>query len=535
MKFWLILFAVLLLATPATARTAPPRITIDVTATGVRISYALPAPVRALAVRAPAQSGPPPGTHIASLEPGLAYRRGRIESETPFRRATLLITPDDGEVDSVYPLLSRIAGRGFVLFAPYVLPDAPFAARIAIGGGRYRPLRRAEAAGGYVLVGAAPALHGPIRSLASANTSPALQGLLHARAGALLDFYAGRLHRRLARQPVLVVSVVDEPADPQHHFFRGDVTPNGFVLLRFHGNASQIADPNSTRQFTAFLAHELFHLWNRRSRDYPAGEAWLHEGSAEYYSWLAVAALWPEEMSLERNLQSALSACMAFLGPRPLTATTEERAGLRYPCGALAQWIADLGARGASGGRRTGLDLWARLVAGGVYSLADFRAASVALAPATAPLLGRFIDSGLGWEALAPALTRQGAELEGNPPSGMALRFAAARAIALSLCSGFSGAGSTSDAAYFTGDCGALGSQVYLVRVAGLDPMAAPQAVYGRVRDACAARQELALTLRANGSVEERRVRCTTAVEPAVPDIVIRRALPLSPPARSAP
>lgn len=536
MRFWLILLGGLLLtAAPAAARSAPLRITIDAAADGIRIIYDLPGPVRSLAVRAATRSGPPQGTHIGVAEPGLSYRRGRIESETPFRRATLAIAPDEGEVDSVYPLLSRVEGRGFVLFAPYVLPDGPISARVATGAGRSRALSRAEAAGGYVLVGTTPSPRGAFRALASVNTAPALEARFHARAAALLDFYARRLHRRLARPPTLVISIVHEPADQRHRFFRGDVTPNGLVLLRYHGRPEQVADPDSTRQFTSFLAHELFHLWNRRRGDHPMQEAWLHEGSAEYLGWLAVAALWPDEVSLEGKLQNALGRCMAFLGPRPLPATTGERAGLRYPCGAVAQWIADAGIRGGSGGRRTAFDLWAQLVAHGDYSLADFRAAAAALAPGTAPLLGRFIGGGLGWDALAPALAAQGAVVAANPPSDHAMRFAAARPIALALCTAFSGAGNAGSDVYFTGECGPLGSEVYLRGVAGLDPAAQPRAVYERVREACRAGDALLLTLRTNGAAFERTIRCTVAMEPAVLDIVIRRALPLSPPARSAP
>src|SRR5207237_4722648 len=135
-----------------------------------------------------------------------------------------------------------------------------------------------------------------------------------ARAGALLEHYPRRLNQRLRRPPILIVSIVDGPADQRHHFFRGDVTPNGVVLLRFHGTADQIADPNSTRQFTSFLAHELFHLWNRRRGEQRMQEAWLHEGSAEYFGWLAVAALWPGEIALEAKLQTALENCGVFLG-----------------------------------------------------------------------------------------------------------------------------------------------------------------------------------------------------------------------------
>jgi hypothetical protein len=536
-RFCLILLAGLLL--PAAAQAATPRVTIDATATGVRITYDLPAPVRTLVIRAATQSGPPQGTHIAVAEPGLAYSRGRIDGAAPFRRATLVITPDDGEVDSVYPLLTRIAGRGFVLFAPYVVPDAPFAARVATGGGRTRVLARAEAAGGYVLVGAAPAPQRGIPILASINTAPTLSALLAARAGDLLDFYAARLHRRPARPPILVVSIVDAPADRLHHFFRGDVTPNGFVLLRFHGTPDQIADPNSTRQFTTFLAHELVHLWNRRTGEHRMQEAWLHEGSAEYFAWLATAALWPGEIDLGRKLSQALGGCGAFLADRGLMQLADgEAMQRRYDCGPIVQWVADAGIRAASRGRRTGFDLWTGLLrnARGDYSVAAFLSAARAQAPATAPFLSGLVESGARWDALAPTLTAAGAAVEAPPARRANVAFAATRAVVRAMCRDFWGAGLDDAGPYFSsGACGMPGDFTHIARIDGADPNADMDAFYAHVRDVCTRGGELSLLLRGEGGETRRTVRCTAPPAPAPLDFRIARPLPFSPPARSGP
>jgi hypothetical protein len=525
-----------LLATPADAR--PTRLTITETGEGVRVVYDLPAPVTTLAVGGTA--GRSPNRSIRLAEPGLAWRNGQITGTAPFRRATLLIVPDDREQDGRYSLLAAVEGRGFVLFAPYLLPSAgSFEARVSLSGGRYRALPRGEALRGNILVGAVPVRAGAIHLLGATNMPPALAASLGGRAAALLDFYTRRLRTRPGVRPLIVMAYAERAPRPELAGFRGDVTANGVILLRFRGPAPDLGEGGARGRVTGFLAHELFHLWNGRRDDHPASEAWLHEGSAEYYSWLAVAALWPREISLERNLQNALNGCMAFLGPRALLALDAEHSGLRYPCGAIAQWLADAGTRGASGGRRTGFDLWARLLRGGPggrgYTLADFRAAADALAPGTALLLSRFLESGLGWEALAPVLTAQGADVAGGPPAPQGLHFAAARAIALSLCTQFGGAGSGDGGVYFTGECGALGSQIVIDRVDGLDPLAAAEAVYRRVREACARRAELALVLRAGAATHERTLRCTAAFEPALPDIRIRRALPLNPPARSSP
>lgn len=524
----------LLLAAPASAQAV--RLTIVETGEGIRIVYDLPRPTRALVIGG--TEGAPPSRAIRLAEPSLAWRGGQIVSAAPFRRATLLIGPDDREADARYALLAPVPGRGFILYAPYVLPSSGrFEARVSIGGGRTRALPRGEALRGNIPVGAVPVAAGPVRLLVSTNMPAAPATSIRDRAETLLRFYAGRLHRRLGFSPLIVMSYVEHPASADQRGFRGDVTPNGVILLRFRGEAPDPGETGMRGRLTAFLAHELFHLWNGRRDDHPAAEAWLHEGSAEYYSWLAVAALWPSEISLERRLQDALGGCAAFLGQRPLAALDEEHAGLRYPCGALAQWFVDAGIRGASAARHSGFDLWARLVAPRRrdYSVADFRAAADSSAPGTASLLADFLDHGLDWARLGPALTAVGAGVTSTPPAPQGLGFAALRPIALSMCSEFFGVGLGGDGFYFNGICDGRMTNVYVVEVDGIAPAAAPERLYARVSEACAAGAELALVLRIGDVRRAQRLRCRVRAEAPVPDIRIVRALPLSPPARSGP
>ena len=503
---------------------------------GIRITYDLPAPVREFAIRPAGRSGPARVAHLTAAEPGLTYSRGRIAAAAPFRRFTLIITPDDAEVDSIYPLLSRVEGRGFVLYAPYVTPDGPLAASVATGSGRSRAVSRAEAEGGYVLVGAAPVPRGAF--LASTSTAPALEARFRARAGALLEHYSRRLNQRLRRPPILIVSIVDEPADQRHHFFRGDVTPNGVVLLRYHGSADQIADPNSTRQFTSFLAHELFHLWNRRTGEHPMKEAWLHEGAAEYYAWLATDALWPGEIDLAARLDQSLHGCTAFLADRGLMQLSDGDAmQVRYSCGPIVQWVVDAGVRDASHGRRTGLDLWRGLLRGGRgdYSVAAFLAAARGQGPATALFLNGLVERGTRWETLAPALTAAGARVEALPARPANVAFAATRALIRAMCHDFWGAGLDEDGPYFSsGACEMPGNFTHIARVNDMDPKADIDAYYAHVSDACTRGADLTLLLRGEGGESRRTLRCTVPPAPPPLDFRIARPLPLSPPARSA-
>ena len=522
------------LACPAWAAPAPVGIVIAPDGPGIRITYTLPRPVTRFALRAQDATPPPRGSHVRVQESGLIYREGGVEAARPFRRFTLLVTPDDGDLERRYPLLTTISGRGHVLFAPYLLPDMPMRASVAGAGRHVQPLTRAEAMGGYVPVGMTPAPRGAVRVAASPTMPAALEARLEERAGALLDFYRAGLGRPLPRAPVLILSF-GPPGAPSHPVFRGDVTHNGVVMLRFRGTAAQYAEPAMTGPATAFLAHELFHLWGNPHIRVLPNEAFVPEGAAQYYGWLAVRALWPDEIDLERNLLGALNQCAAFLGARALgTVNPLDGVGQVYTCGPVVQWLVDTGVRASSGGRRTGFDLWAGL--GGDERYEAFRDAAAQMAPATFPVLQGLVETGAQWNAFAPALNAVGAEVQALPPSRQPLLFVATKAIVESMCDQFWGAGFDARGVYFNSEpCHLPGNFTHLERIDGADPMADPEAYYRRVRDACAQRAELVLRLRGDGEASERRVRCTAPVEPPIPEFRIVQALPLSLPARSGP
>lgn len=518
----------------AQQRPAPVKVDVSLTPDGVRVVYVLPEAATSLAIGS--QEGAWPSKEHQILEPALRLQGEAIVSDAPFRRATIMVRPDTADVSARYPVLTRVVGRGFLIYAPYILPSRPYRLRVATAPGRFRAVRREEASGGYVIVGAQPRGVRTFRALTGSDVGDAAETRLHARTSRLLAFYSERLGRSLAKPPTIVITRQESTGG--FSGFRGSVTPNGVVLLRFRGAPPDPADAAASGRVNGFLAHELFHLWNGPTGDRPQMEAWLHEGSAEYYSWLAADALWPGELALERRLQNALQSCMAFGGGR---AVAKLNPSLRYSCGAIAHWASDLGVRHASGGKLTGFDLWARLLAAhpdsGNYSLAEFRAATSALAPATEGVVTGFLETGWQWPTLAQALSNAGAEVVVGPPTPQALRFAATRSIAATLCTGFAGAGDNSRNEYYltAEDCGGLQGQVYLERAAGADPMGDPQQFYDGIRRACAAGGEIPLRLRGQSGVVERSIRCASPAETPLPDLQIKRALPLNPPARSGP
>jgi hypothetical protein len=191
--------------------------------------------------------------------------------------------------------------------------------------------------------------------------------------------------------------------------------------------------------------------------------------------------------------------------------------------------VVDAGLRAASGGRRTGLDLWAELLRNGRgdYSVADFLAAARTRAPGTASFLSGLVETGARWDALAPALAAAGVGIEARPPTRGNLSFAATRAVVRSFCDGFWGAGFDDAGVYFDSEpCRLAGQFTHLTRIDGTDPMADIPAYFAHVRDACARGAGLALVLRNEAGESRRTVRCTVPPAPAPLDFRIQRPLP---------
>lgn len=105
----------------------------------------------------------------------------------------------------------------------------------------------------------------------------------------------------------------------------------------------------------------------------------LHEGGAEYASVVAGhAAGILDDAAVRERLGDALSRCRSALKARSLAEVETLSADVRYPCGMVIQWIADLHLRRATAGRRGVLGAWGAMIRiagtrpGRTYTLADF-------------------------------------------------------------------------------------------------------------------------------------------------------------------
>lgn len=533
---WLVLCFIYIMdvsifADPAVASQAPITVAISPASGGVRVDYTLPTPTLSLPIHIPKQARP--ALNVTVQGDGYRLEDGQIKAARPFTRVSLIVTPDSREVDSVYPLLLPVRGKGFVVHAPYLSPvGLPSVAKVAGPDGKYRKVR-GQAAKGYLLIGANPQDSGSFRSLVSEGAPALLRETILDRAKRLLDFYTSQLGERPARRPTIVVSYSARPRGGERDFFRGDVTDNGVVFLRVYAEEPGKADPASVAQYTDFLSHELFHLWNR-SGDPAMENWWLHEGGAEYASWVATSRLWPGETSLETRVGDALRSCTIYLGSRPLSSLAgPETRGVRYPCGAVMQWLADLGMR-ASDRNQDSFSLWRRLLAkrrsAGFYTPADFQALLAALAPeAVPPVRAILSETGVErWRGLADSANAMGARVEVAAPAPFLLRLAAARPLVLSSCNEVWGVGENQNKLFVQApeSCTMFGDSPTIELAGGVSPMSDANGFYETVRSACAAKSEIELSLTANGTSRSGRVKCTAPVTPPPPDLKVIRALP---------
>jgi len=528
---WLIVGIWLLLPAAASGRSvARTTLTIIPADGGVRLAYALPGPVNSLALGKDAQA--PSVANISTVEPGLSLEDGVVRSARPFARVTLFVRADSREVDSVYPLLSPIAGKGFVLFAPYVLPTGG-RTHVVIEDGVHR--NRSELSGaaldGYVVTGASTENSGLFRSVTSANTPVSLREMVMDRSGKLLAFYQARLKIPLSRKPVVVLAYTDKATESGRWSNRGDVPPNGVVFLRINASAAQIGDPALTGRLTAFLSHELFHLWNGNNTG-PSSDWWLHEGGAEYASWIAGATLWPAEFSVETSVGGTLRTCSMFLGSRPMIGLSDlDARSVRYPCGAVMQWVVDAGVRAGKNG--DAFSLWRRLLSerrDGSYGLTDFRTEVTKLASNSRGSVDALLDGkGIArWRDLAQAMNHMGAHVEAGSPTDFTLRLAAAQALVRSACGTVQGVGEDKRGLYAQGpkSCVMFGDGPVIERLDGFAPMVSASDFYEAAVKHCGSGVAVPLTLNAAGAARSQDLTCTVPVDPPAPALTIFRALP---------
>jgi hypothetical protein len=334
---------------------------------------------------------------------------------------------------------------------------------------------------------------------------------------AAMRFYTQALGVSLPTEPVLVIAGGGEGQGQV-----GDVTPGPFVSMRFYGSAWGPPTPESRAMLARFVSHEAFHFWNgslaHHAQDAPT---WLHEGGADYAALLSAhntGAL--DEAGVRAALGEALTRCRDGLRQRGdvgMNSIDFLPQQIRYPCGIVIQWAADLSMHRANGDV---LDVWARMIAasqsreGNTYSLTDFTAAPGMSDAASVIALLTEQSGAARWSALTTALQGLGAEIS-SAPTPDTRRVAVLFHLLLQNCPGAENYGFYTDGGRVRLDtvaqCGAL-SNVVLDSIEGGDPFAPSAETYTRVQAACAANRPVVLTLQSGQRID---AQCTRPLDDA--------------------
>jgi len=389
---------------------------------GLSVAYALPAPVDHFAFDEAVEDVRADTWHAPDdmvLAKGVLTRK----DGKPFQAFTMRITPDSRPRDRRYPALTRV-GDGWQVYGPYLKAEAgaaPVRADIArVKGWVVVPAvgkagRGALPLDGWIFVGPpAYVARGQAVLVVAPNVEAALRVPIADAMESATRFYTRRLGVGLPTPPTVIATRI-----PQFQpGWQGDTTDGPVASLRFFGPPRE--EPDQAAITAAFVDHEFFHFWNSRllhSRD-GAGEAWLHEGMAEYAALLASREQGGrDEAQIAEQLAARLTGCAAELGDKGLGVEPPRRGGGVYDCGVLVQWTADLKIRKVSGGREDVFDLWRRVFAdaqarGGEYDGASFLKTAGLSEAADDPLrlLAHPGDAGR-WPALVAGLNALGARI----------------------------------------------------------------------------------------------------------------------------
>lgn len=534
LRFLTGLCAALILALPSLAAAAP-QVRVDVTRTaeGLRLTYRLPAPVSRFDFQGEIDVSDRAVMRLAT--PGLVREGLAIKADKPFSSFVLEVSPDPfGGRDARYALMTRVGPSGLVLYMPALQP-AGGSARFSFPERGGDVVRAGDAARGGLLYFGPKAWVREARAatLIVPPDAPAwLAQAVEERTERLLGFYAGKLGRAAPHRPLVVLSY-DASTGPAGNFI-GDVTPNGIILLTFRGAALAAPSADFSGRLSSFLAHETFHLWNGLGLGGKADEAWVHEGGAEYASYLAASTLWPDEVRLEDRMGGQLTACADANRRKGLTAITGESAArMRYTCGTVAEWLADIHIRAASSGKDDIFALWRRLLAApDGYGAAEFRSAAAGWSSPAEPSLAAFLDGTEAdrWPAILGPLKAFGVETEPQAPPNGAYVGQSLFPLLFSVCTGPTGFFNNPDGIQVdpTATCTALKGGPYVLGVAD-HPMDEGAAMFDAVEKACAAKAEVTVRLRGPEGERSEAVRCAYDARRPAPGWRIGRALPPAP------
>lgn len=178
----------------------------------------------------------------------------------------------------------------------------------------------------------------------------------------LMDFYGQRLVAPV-RRPMLFASY--DPGYESGSGHQGGTLPDQ-VFMHFYGPGWDRFQKDNQPMIAFFFAHEAAHLFQARDSIRPRDEiAWIHEGGADAFAFLALTRLQSISKDYaESRKTDAFDKCVSGLSMQPLNeAAAAGHYQDHYACGLLMHLAVDGAVRTASNGQRDLFDFWRSFLA----------------------------------------------------------------------------------------------------------------------------------------------------------------------------
>lgn len=277
-------------------------------------------------------------------------------------RVDFHVEMDADSFDRVYPALRPVGDVGLVLFTDYLMLEdielseirasvpagnlVAYSSYVSSGDGLVIPLESLSKHNShYVYFGDKNMLrtYQGLTLVSNAVTANPAIDQLRKSIGPGADWLGSFFDWDTAYQ-LFVIATLN--ADSETTDWRGDVSDNGEIFLRFFGESWLRENPELETIVQRFLFHEMVHLENavrfKRSEGQPA---WLSEGLAEYleilYASLSGGAGNAESFFKEVTTHS--SQCLRVLEEKNIGISDQSIQRGRYPysCGVLVFWVID--------------------------------------------------------------------------------------------------------------------------------------------------------------------------------------------------
>lgn len=482
------------------------------------------------------------GAALEVLNEGPILIERTFESALPIERLTIRLSPDTRSANGQFPTLVQVAEQGYVLYLPALRTEM-------VPGDPVFELPEdivthpSQNRNGFVFIGP----KGLVRDsafghlIASPSTPMTIVDDIIARSESILAFFTDALKRPPPDGPTIIIDYDTE--GPSN--FVGHVAQNSTILLQFNEGALDI-DAFTEEILPQYLTHEFFHLWNGKvdiDHDGP-NLAWMHEGAAEYASWVAAISLFDHGKSLEHRVEQQLGLCTGSLGNDALLRLEDQRRdSSRYSCGSVIAWLSDVADRSHGGSGIFGF--WGEILdSGEPYGFEDFNAALNRRPGPAADAIDAILSRSdpKRWNDVFAALSTIGVIVRPAVPGPEAVRSAAIHTLLREGCSrsaGFETVGMSErpdriilrteameEAGDAPGTCDALGGDPELVSVAGFSVLGDWTHIANVISEACASRADISLTLRRGGQLVAETIRCKQPAEAPEPRLEVVKALP---------